>query len=155
MKTTTITPPPDDPDPARRWEVWYSDTFDRETPAKVEVTGVGIVPGYVELWARFLFEGVQIGSRHDGTAVRQVAVAGFSDFSLDFVDGPAPRTVRITGDLAHALRLKRWIFGDVTSTTRGYLEEANLERLMHVARTHIRLADSATAIAECVRGVGG
>ena len=38
------------------WQVWYQDTFDRETPRWVEAAGEGLENGLCELWRRHISE---------------------------------------------------------------------------------------------------
>jgi len=60
-----------DPDPEAEWQVWYRDTFDRECPPSVDVSGFGLAKGLTELWARHLFEAVGVDGK-----------GGFSRFHL-------------------------------------------------------------------------
>ncbi len=60
-----------DPAPDAEWDVWYQDLFDRDTPRQVEVSVWGLVTGLAELWARHLFETIEV----DGQK-------GFSHFNL-------------------------------------------------------------------------
>ena len=60
MKSTQKHTDYSDPAPRAAWELWYQDLFDRECPRQVEVRGQGLVQGLAELWARHLFETVQV-----------------------------------------------------------------------------------------------
>ncbi len=123
-KQTTLRAAADDPQPTLTWEVVYTDTFDRRAPPSIDVAGAGLVPGLVELWARYLFESVKASGR------------GFSRFCLAT---SARSQISIDGDFNVARRLKSWVFGDATSSMGGVLDEANLDRLMAIARAHGRL----------------
>lgn len=112
---------PSDPAPDATWTVWYSDLFDREMPPQVEANGTGLIDGLTELWVRFLFETV----RPDGSA-------GFSRFHMQWERG----SFMIEGDRSGKARLRRWVFGEKTHTTRGYLDEADVGLLRQVAMTH-------------------
>ena len=50
------------------WEIWYTDTFDREMPPQLEVSGSGILEGLAELWSRTLEQ--SIGDNGYGTFTR-------------------------------------------------------------------------------------
>ena len=119
-KPSTLAPAKDDPRPNARWEVIYRDMFDRSDPARAEVTGRGLVPGLIELWARFLFETVQSGSSR-----------GFSEFTLT-IEGV---TIDITGSLVGGQQLQRWAFPN-KSSYGGVLDGADLGVLRALAETH-------------------
>ena len=113
-----------DPAPKAAWEVWYRDTFDRETRPSVEVRGEGLIEGLTELWARHLFETVRPGGGE-----------GFSRFHLRWEGSSA----QITGDQAGAARLRAWVFGSQRHTTRGYRAAADVRLLDQLAGTHALL----------------
>ena len=113
-----------DPAPEAEWEVWYRDTFDRETPPSVDVRGLGLVKGLTELWARHLFETVRPGG---GT--------GFSRFHLRWQDGYA----QIASDRTGAARLREWVFGDKEHSRRGYVQEGDARLLARIANAHAHL----------------
>lgn len=83
-------------DPGEDWAVWYVDTFDRDAPPSLEVSGRGLVDGLRHLWARHLVETV----RPDGQR-------GFSAFDLRWRHG----RVHIAGPAEGAQRLRGWLFG--------------------------------------------
>jgi len=103
------------------WEVWYRDTFDRETPPSADVSGRGLAWGLTELWARHLFE----------------AVDGFSQFWL--VRKDPPTTVEIEGDVQGARRLKAWVFGMKTALQHDYVTEADPVLLPAIVGGHLAL----------------
>lgn len=111
---------------AEEWAVWYRDTFDRECPPKIEVSGCGLVQGLIELWARYLFETVQA----DGQL-------GFSDFHLKWKRG----SISIDGDREGARRLRGWLFGPKDHTYRGYVQEADPALLGQIAHAHACLIE--------------
>ena len=47
------------PDASTPWQLWYSDTFDRESSPSVEASGKDILRGLYELWRYTLNEGIQ------------------------------------------------------------------------------------------------
>ena len=106
------------------WEIWYRDTFDRETPARCEAGGSGIVSGLMELWARHLFETVRL----DGSS-------GFSRFSLQF----GPDRVDIEGPLEGQVRARAWVFGTKEHADAGYVAAADADVLKRIATAHARL----------------
>lgn len=108
------------------WALWYRDTFDRECPPNVDMSGQGLVHGLTELWARYLFETIQA----DGQS-------GFSSFHLEW------KQVRIAidGDREGAKRLRRWLFGQKDHTDRGYVAEADPALLEQIVHAHARLIE--------------
>jgi hypothetical protein len=109
-----------------QWQVWYRDTFDRECPPRVEVAGLGLKEGLVELWARHLFETV----RPDGST-------GFSRFTLSLFPGGI---VHLAVDAPGLARLRAWIFGRREHTRRGYVAAAADRRLLErLAAAHAAL----------------
>ncbi len=113
-----------DPAPDAEWQVWYEDTFDRECPRRVDVSGRGLVRGLAELWARHLCETVTVqGSR------------GFSRFNLWWTGGG----IDIAGNWEGATRLRRWVFGAKKHIRSGYVAEADADLLAQLAITHAHL----------------
>ena len=133
-KSSAIAPTPDDPHRDARWNIVYCDTFDRECPPSVEVEGRGLVPGLIELWARFLFETVQTVSSNRNGTVAQLPSRGFSEFALS-VDGVACG-VSLRGSLVGAHRLKNWVFAAAADDAAGILDRADLRVLRAVAEAH-------------------
>jgi len=103
------------------WEVWYRDTFDRECPPSVDVSGRDLVKGLMELWARHLFETVRPGGGK-----------GFSRFHIRWEGSWA----EIDGDWEGATRLREWVFGAKKYSQRGYVEGADAPLLEEIALTH-------------------
>jgi hypothetical protein len=103
------------------WKVWYRDTFDRECPPSVDVSGRGLVKGLMELWARHLFETVRPGGGK-----------GFSRFHIRWGGSWA----QIDGDWEGATRLRKWVFGAKKHSRRGYVQEADARLLEEIALTH-------------------
>jgi len=115
-----------EPYPNEEWAVWYVDTFDRDSPPRVDVRGRGLVEGLVQLWARHLFETV----RPDGQR-------GFSSIDLRWKQG----RIEIDGDREGGKRLREWMFGKKESSYRGYAAEADQALLKKVALAHARLIE--------------
>lgn len=113
--------------PEAAWEIWYQDTFDRESPRSVDLSGNGLVNGLVELWARHLFETVQPDGKQ-----------GFSRFNLWWQQ--KGRSLEIAGDWAGQIRLRQWVYGSRRYTEQGYVKAGDEKLLRAVARTHCRLA---------------
>ena len=88
------------------WQVWYQDTFDRETPRKIDVAGVGLIDGLVELWTRHLYE-----------TVRTNGGRGFSRFNLWCVQ--AGSSIVVDGDWNGQVHLRSWIFGSTQRKPRS------------------------------------
>jgi hypothetical protein len=115
---------PDTVAPDARWEVWYRDMFDRETPPSVDVRGIGLVNGLKELWARHLCETVQANGS-----------LGFSRFHLRW----DRRHVTVEGPWEGAVRLRQFVFGSKRRFTAGYVKESDPRVLAVIATTHARL----------------
>ena len=115
------------------WEVWYSDTFDRDSPSSVDAKGVGLAKGLAHLWARHLFETVQPNG-----------AAGFSRFFLKWQGG----RVDISGSTLGEKRLRAWLFGDNRESLDGYADTANGQLLATIAAVHMRKLDRPTAASE-------
>jgi hypothetical protein len=113
-----------DPAPESEWQVWYRDTFDRECPPSVDVSGRGLVRGLMELWARHLFETVCT----DGSQ-------GFSHFHLRW-DG---MHTDVRGSWEGAVCLREWVFGGKKHGYKGYIEEGDARLLEKVAVVHANL----------------
>ena len=112
-----------DPAPDAEWQVWYQDLFDRERPRQVEDSGRGLVKGLAELWARHLFETVQVDGHQ-----------GFSRFNLWWEQ--KQKSIEITGAWDGMVRLRKWIFGNKRSASQGYLDDGDRELLMDIALLH-------------------
>jgi hypothetical protein len=100
------------------WELWHQDTFDRESPRRVEVSGRGLAAGLAELWERHLREGV----RPDGRPT-------FSRFNLWWKG--AGRSVKVVGEREGQARLRSWIVEGERRIDRALLRR--------VAEAHARL----------------
>lgn len=116
--------PLSDPAPEAEWEVWYRDTFDRECPPSVDVSGRGLAKGLMELWARHLFETVRPGGRR-----------GFSRFHLRWEGN----WTEIDGGWEGATRLREWVFGAKQHSRKGYVGEGDARLLEKIAITHANL----------------
>ena len=108
------------------WQVWVQDNFDRETPRLVEVSGVGLENGLLELWLRHLYETVQEGG-----------LEGFSPFNLSLVD--AGKSIEVKGDWQGQVRLRGWVFRPRKSRMEHYRKTADLGLLRQIARRHLVL----------------
>jgi hypothetical protein len=106
---------------SEEWAIWYVDTFDREMPPRIEVSGRGLVSGLAELWARHMFE-----------TVRPEGSQGFSSFDLRWRHG----RVAIGGDREGARRIRGWLFGSTEISYDGYVERADRELLEKLAVAH-------------------
>src|SRR5215213_779764 len=63
MKTASSDPMIDENDPripntSTVWQLWYSDTFDREAPQSLQASGANIMRGLYALWLYTLKEGI-------------------------------------------------------------------------------------------------
>jgi hypothetical protein len=115
-----------DPVPDAEWEIWYEDTFDRECPRQVEIAGLGLAKGLVELWARHLFETVQVDGQE-----------GFSRFNLWWKQNG--QSVEIVGAWKGLTRLRGWVFGDKRRAQEGYVRDGDADLLAELAVAHADL----------------
>lgn len=113
-----------DPAPEAEWEVWYRDTFDRECPPGVDVSGRGLARGLTELWARYLFETVRPGGSK-----------GFSRFHLRWERAQT----NVGGNWKGATRLREWVFGTKEHSRKGYVGEGDARLLEKIAVIHANL----------------
>ena len=81
------------------WQVWYQDTFDRECPRQVEISGQGLVEGLTELWSRHLHETVQANGER-----------GFSRFNLWWKQ--ESKSIEVVGEWEGVVRLRGWVYRD-------------------------------------------
>ena len=135
-RVSSLVPAADDPAPGVAWEIIYSDNFDRECPPSTEITGRGVIPGLVELWARFLFETVKLAQTRSADGVwTDVGTHGFADFYIQFADAPSET---IAGNWDHAVQIKRWVYGTEQTKTIAR-EDADVALLRTIAQAHARL----------------
>jgi hypothetical protein len=119
--------------PEAAWQVWYSDTFDRETPRQVEASGQSLVDGLYELWSRFLYETVQEYHSH---GKRVFGAQGFARFYLT-QSGP---TITIHGDDAGAAKLRIWIYGPQPKDRSSFVMPGSRELLHTLVAAHVAFA---------------
>ena len=102
-----------------RWQLWYQDMFDPETPRLVEAEGLGLELGLGELWSHHLTESVlPNGAR------------GFARFNLWWVQ--AGRSFSIEGEWQGQVQLRNWVFPP------GATDQD--EALLHqIAKAHLAL----------------
>lgn len=124
-----------DANPEAEWDVWYEDTFDRETPRQVQVSGTGLAAGLVELWRCHLRETVQANGQR-----------GFSRFNLWWRQ--AHRSVVIVGEWAGLVKLRGWVFGTRRLGEAGTRRSTRGNLLMTVAATHSFLVIAGRTSAE-------
>jgi hypothetical protein len=116
------------------WQIWHQDTFDRESPRRVELQGRGLVKGLAELWLRHLTETL----RADGGS-------SFSRFNLWWQ--PRGLSIRIVGAEEGLLRLRGWIVGKGGRVDRQLLNavaRAHAQRV-RAGGTSAPLVDAALA----------
>jgi hypothetical protein len=121
---------PTDPAPSARWQLWYEDRFDRETPRRIEQSGVGLLAGLMALWRHHLRD-----------TVKQNGQLGFSRFNLWWQD--ERRSLAIEGDREGQRRLRDWTYGDGdTATPPG---TAALLAAVALTQAHLHLAGQTAA----------
>jgi hypothetical protein len=116
------------PGPASAWQLWYSDTFDRDSAPALQASGTNIVEGLYELWFHTLQEGIlENGS------------ASFSRFHLTWGNTSITR-VDVFIDLFRnpsLLKLRRW--AHLAPDHKNGEEEQGKAILLRVAQLHYEL----------------
>ena len=87
------------PDASTAWQLWHSDTFDRDSPPSLQASGEDIRRGLYELWLCTLREGIQ-----------QNGSASFSYFYLTWGNTAACRVDVYVEPFGNAplMKLRRW-----------------------------------------------
>lgn len=115
------------PNTSTVWQLWHSDTFDRDSSPSLQGNGANIVHGLYELWLHTLKEGIlDSGS------------ASFSSFHLTWGNTPTARVdvaVNPFHNLA-LLKLRRWV-GFTPQTQES--EERREAILLRLAQLHYEL----------------
>jgi hypothetical protein len=117
------------------WQLWHTDTFDRDSSASLQASGEDLLRGLYELWFYTLKEGIQ----DNGSA-------SFSYFHLMWGDAPSAR-MDVSVQPFHnsaLLKLRHWThFSDLDQNqslgTDPYLQEQRLAVLNRLARLHYDL----------------
>ena len=87
------------PNTSSTWQLWHSDSFDREFPPTLQASGTDIMQGLYQLWLHTLKEGIlDSGS------------SSFSRFHLTWGNTPAARVDVLVNpfDNRCLLKLRRW-----------------------------------------------
>ena len=108
------------------WEIWYQDSFDIETPRKIELSGVGLIKGLNALWARHLYETVQLNG-----------FLGFTRFNLWWKQRQC--SIEIVGETRGQVKIRNWVYEGRRLSDSKYLDIADAELLVLIAETHARL----------------
>ena len=109
-----------------KWELWYQDVFDRETPRQVEKSGSGLVAGLMELWLHHLGEAIIADGR-----------VGCSRFNLWLKRDRI--SIRIMGEGEGLVKLREWIFSEHESSGHRLRQGADHELLQAIVEIHNRL----------------
>lgn len=112
-----------DGDPEARWQLWVEDTFDRETPRQVEVSGQGLAAGLIELWTHHLFGGISDGGHATFTRYN----LWWRRRSISIEIAPEPLPLR---------RLRRWLLGDTKQGRASAVATGDRDLQAHVAAVH-------------------
>lgn len=131
-KTRLLDPMIDEADPripntSTVWQLWHSDTFDRNSSPSLQGNGVNIIYGLYELWLNTLKEGIL----DNGSA-------SFSYFHLTWGD-PATARVDVTVNPFHnlaLLKLRSWV-GFISQAQEG--EDGKNAILLRLAQLHYEL----------------
>ena len=108
------------------WKIHAEDTFDRECPIQVELTGKGLEKGLAELWSRHLFETIRPGGQ-----------IGFIRFSLFLHQ--ISKSIQISGNVNGLTRIREWVFQGAKPGHGRYSQHADRLLLNKIAEAHGRL----------------
>jgi hypothetical protein len=111
-----------------KWEIWYQDTFDRQTPFSMNAHGSGLAKGLAELWVRHLFESVTVDGQE-----------GFSRFWLRWRD----ENIFILGDREGIKRLREWLYSHREYSKSSSALDTTPALLNIIVRAHIHLIEQA------------
>ena len=112
--------------PMIKWQLWHQDTFDRETPRRIDASGDDLLAGLVQLWARHLFESVQTNGNK-----------GFSRFNLWLLK--ERQRIEVNGNREGQVRIRAWVYGEKKRSIQGYVQEGDIARLTLIAAAHRNL----------------
>lgn len=111
------------------WELWYMDTFDRDTPPAVQIKGANIIQGLYHLWFYTLAEGILDNGN-----------ASFSNFHLAWGSSASTRVDIAVNpfDNPVLLKLRGWI-GFVAQDKTGQIKPGKDVILWRLAHLHYDL----------------
>lgn len=110
------------------WQLWYRDTFDRETPVSIEKSGTGILDGLYALWWHTLVEGIT-----------EAGLVSFSAFWLTWGEGDDFNTVKIDVEASsNKALIKLRHRADIHPST-GFSQDEKNPLVMKAARRHYEL----------------
>jgi len=124
---------PQVPTTSTAWQLWYSDTFDRESTPSLQVSGTNIVQGLYRLWLFTLSEGI-LGN----------GSASFSRFHLAWGSTPSGRVdiaVNPFDNLA-LLKLRQWT--SLMSQHQNVHDNRRETILSRLAQLHYELLQTST-----------
>ena len=115
------------------WQLWHSDTFDREAPVSLQAAGINIVQGFYELWHYTLKEGILDNGN-----------ASFSRFHLTWENAPVARVDVFVNPFGNPalLKLRHWtrlMSEDQEGEGRGIAQTAEAKNdalLLRLAQLH-------------------
>jgi hypothetical protein len=110
------------------WQLWYSDTFDRDSTPALQASGTNIMEGLYELWFHTLQEGILENGN-----------ASFSRFHITWGNTKSTR-VDVFVDPFHnpsLMKLRHWTH--LTLDNKNSMEEQGKAILLRVAQLHYEL----------------
>ena len=116
------------PNTSTSWQLWHSDTFDRESPPSLQSSGTNIVEGLYELWLHTLKE-----------AILDTGSASFSRFQLTWGNTAATRAdvfVKPFNNLS-LMKLRQW--ANLLSESQTSEEDRREALLLRLAHLHYEL----------------
>lgn len=109
-----------------KWEIWYHDNFDHDTPREKELAGTGLIQGLGNLWAQHLYETINSGG-----------FIGFSRFNLWLNQQKV--SIVIKGDLEGQGKLRQWVFEGRSAKHATPMQIADEAILNLIVQFHITL----------------
>jgi hypothetical protein len=138
------------PDASTAWQLWHSDTFDRDSSPSLQASGEDIREGLSELWLHTLREGIQ----ENGSA-------SFSCFYLTWGNTPACRVDVYVEPFGNAplMKLRRWAGlteqdPEAGSSVAGRLAQLHYALLQKSDRWTAAAIDWSAEAKEILRRVG-
>jgi len=109
-----------------RWQLWYQDLFDPETPRQLESQGQGLEKGLIALWLHHLRDSVMRNGQ-----------PGFALFNLWFME--EKRSIRIQSCGTGMAKLKQWVLQPDPVFDPSASGKPNQQLLEKIVQAHCQL----------------
>ena len=117
------------PNTSTSWQLWHSDTFDRDSPPSLQSSGTNIVEGLYELWLHTLKE-----------AILDTGSASFSRFQLTWGNTASTRVAIVVNPFNNVCLIKLRQWAHLTSQNQKNRKEEQRDAvLLRLAQLHYEL----------------